>query len=273
MQKFLLKATTLLTLIIAFTSEGTAQNHTLRAVKELKDGAYNFWVYTPLKYDSLATHTPIVMFLHGQSLCGGDMNRVRRYGPLHAVKMGLDIGALVVVPHNPGGAWCPQRLDSVMTWVKANYKADTTRVYVIGMSLGAYGTLDYAAAHPETTTAAIAICGGCSASDKSPLGKLPLWIIHGTADRAVPITKSKEIVESLKSSHLDTRLRYTWLKGANHSSPARIFYMKKTYEWLYSHSLSDPGRPVNQSISIDHTDLPTAYKGLRSGLPDPQFWE
>ena len=33
------------------------------------------------------------------------------------------------------------------------------------------------------------------------------------------------------------RVRVTWLKGADHGRPAICFYIHKTYDWLFSHSL------------------------------------
>ncbi len=239
-----------------------AQYDFLRPVKDSIPNGYNFWVYTPTDYYYSLGDTPVIIFLHGQSLCGRDLNRVRRYGPLHAIVMGRQVDALVVVPQNPGGAWNPKKINDVLEWTKRNYACDSTRVYVIGMSLGGYGTLDFAATYPDKVAAALAMCGGCSLKDRTPLGKLPLWIIHGTADRAVPISMSKSVVSDLERTGNDSRLRYTWLKGGNHGTPARFFYMRKTYDWLFSHSLLDPGRPVNKKVSLDMDDVPKAYQNM-----------
>lgn len=239
-----------------------AQYDFIRPVKDSIPGGYNFWVYTPTDYYYSLNETPVIIFLHGQSLCGRDLNRVRRYGPLHAIVMGRQVDALVVVPQNPGGAWNPKKINDVLEWTKHNYACDSTRVYVIGMSLGGYGTLDFTATYPDKVAAALAMCGGCSVKDRTPLGKVPLWIIHGTADRAVPISMSKSVVNDLERTDNDSRLRYTWLKGANHGTPARFFYMRKTYEWLFSHSLLDPDRPVNRGISLGMEDVPTAYRNM-----------
>ena len=248
-----------------------AQYDFIRPVRDSIPGGYNFWVYTPTDYYYSLNETPVIIFLHGQSLCGRDLNRVRRYGSLHAIVMGRQVDALVVVPQNPGGAWNPKKINDVLEWTKRNYACDSTRVYVIGMSLGGYGTLDFTATYPDKVAAALAMCGGCSVKDRTPLGKVPLWIIHGTADRAVPISMSKSVVNDLERTDNDSRLRYTWLKGANHGTPARFFYMRKTYEWLFSHSLLDPDRPVNRGISLGMEDVPTAYRNMefKKGI-DPE---
>lgn len=262
--------TTIISLLFALQTV-RAQYDFLRPVKDSIPNGYNFWVYTPSDYYYSYEKTPLIIFLHGQSLCGRNLDRVRRYGPLHAIVMGREIQALVVVPQNPGGAWRPEKINDVLEWMKKNYKLDSTRVYVIGMSLGGYGTLDFAGTYPDKVAAAMALCGGCSLKDKSGLGRLPLWILHGTADRAVPVQQSKTVVEELQRTGNDKRLRYDWLKGASHGDLARILYMKKTYEWLFSHSLEDKNRPVNMGVDISTTDFSKAYNDMIKGATAPEL--
>lgn len=261
----------MLTFALCALQGAFAQYDFLRPVKDSIPGGYNFWVYTPQDYYYSYESTPVIIFLHGRSLCGNNLNKVRRYGPLDAIVKGRQIEALVIVPQNPGGTWNPDKINDVLEWTKQHYAMDTTRVYVLGMSLGGYGTLDFAATYPDKVAAAMALCGGYSLSDVSGLGKLPLWIMHGTADRAVPIKYSKAVVQSLQNNNNDKRLRYTWMNGASHGALARIFYLKKTYEWLFSHSLLDEGRPVNMEISIDKSDLSDAYDDMITGAPDPEI--
>lgn len=257
--------------MLTFSTTAKAQYDFLRPVKGEIPGGYDFWVYTPTDYYYSLETTPVVMFLHGASLCSKDMNRSRRYGPLDAIVRGRQIDALVIVPQNPGGAWNPDKLNDILEWTKKNYAMDSTRVYVLGMSLGGYGTMDFAAAYPDKIAAAMALCGGCSAKDKSGLGRLPLWIIHGTGDRAVPVKQSQIVVKQLQDTNNDKRLRFDWLRGASHGALARILYMRKTYEWLFSHSTADPGRPVRQDITIDNSDLKKAYNDMKRGVPSPEI--
>jgi len=263
----------IITLFITFATLQNimAQYDFLRPVKDSIPGGYNFWVYTPQDYYYSLESTPLIIFLHGQSLCGRNLDRVRRYGPLHAIVMGREINALVVVPQNPGGAWNPKKINDVLEWMKRNYAMDSTRVYVIGMSLGGYGTLDFAGTYPDKIAAAMALCGGCSLKDISGLGRLPLWILHGTADRAVSVKQSKAVVENLQRTNNDQRLRFDWLKGASHGALARILYMTKTYEWLFSHSLLDKDRPVRKDISISVSDFSKAYRDMIKGAPAPEL--
>lgn len=262
---------TLFLLILFLVSLKVSAFDYLRAVKDEIPGGYNFWVYTPVDYFYSMEQTPVIIFLHGASLCGRNLDRVRRYGPLDAIVKGRDIDALTIVPQNPGGAWSPKKIMDVLDWVKTHYACDTTRVYVLGMSLGGYGTMDVCGTYPDRIAAGMALCGGCSLKDVSGLGKLPFWIIHGTADRAVPVKQSKVVVEKLKEGGNDSRLIYDWWQGANHGTPARVFYLKKTYQWLFSHSLVDKDRPVNRDIDISMGDIRKAYHDVNRNVPSPEL--
>ncbi len=230
-------------------------------------GSYNFWFYDPEETHDPRAHFPLLIFLHGKSLCGTNMDRVKRYGPIHAVAKGQYIDSYIMAPQNPGGAWNPEKLWKIVEWAKEHYSIDESRIYVFGMSLGGYGTIDFAAAYPDKIASAMAICGGASTRNLEGLSNIPLWIIHGTADRAVPIAQSDKVVEAIRKNGDSSRLLYTRLKGVDHGRPARIFYMNQTYDWLFSHCLNDEGRPVNRDFEYTPELLNTAYQDLGKGEP------
>lgn len=224
---------------------------------------YNFWIYTPEEYDEDPHPVPLIIFLHGASLCGKNLDRVRRYGVLHAIDKGKFIPAVVLAPQNSGGAWKPGKLNELLEWTIANYRIDTTRVYVLGMSLGGYGTMDFASTYPHKIAAAMALCGGCSYNEPDGLGQLPLWIMHGTGDRAVSVKQSQRVVSYLQEKGEDKLLRFTWLKGGSHGVLARLFYLQKTYDWLLSHSTADNPRTVDKDFDITYDDINQTYEELK----------
>lgn len=77
-------------------------SQTLVMHRNVVPDGYSFWVSTPPDYDSSDAAKPIMLFLHGNSLCGRDLERVRRCGPLHAqaaavyhtVRKGGTLGAI-----------------------------------------------------------------------------------------------------------------------------------------------------------------------------------
>ena len=255
----------------------------------IPDG-YNFWLYTPegatdgqiAEEDILFSRfldeeyrdevyadevlKPLVIFLHGRSLCGTDLNKVRKYGTISAIEKGRDFDALVIAPQNPGGAWNPEKIMNTVDYVCREYYVDTNRIYVLGMSLGGYGTLDFAAAYPDRIAAAIGMGGGATRKDLSGLAKMPLWIIHGTADDLVPVSGSDKVAAAIEAAREEegdiNRLRYDRLPGRNHSILARVFYRPEVYEWLLSHSLDQENRPLTPTIEITDEFFNSAYQGL-----------
>lgn len=251
---------TLLFLLIALPSLLSAQ--TLTAYRGQVANGYNFWVSTPKDYDSLRSDKPIILFLHGASLCGNNLERVRRYGPLHAQAMGRQIDAVIIAPQNPGGAWNPDKVNRVVDWVFDHYAGDTNRFYVLGMSLGGYGTIDYSAAYHHRIAAAMALCGGGNPKSYCGLNELPLWILHGTADRAVTVAQSQKVINAMSKCGDSPRLKFTKLPGVDHGGLARAFYITETYNWLFEHRLDTPDRPINKDYEITVDRLHKAYKDI-----------
>lgn len=230
----------------------------------VKDG-YNFWVSVPDTYEGQKGEIPVVLFLHGASLCGNDLNRVRKYGCLDAISMGRDINAIIIAPQNPGGAWNSVKVLNVLNWVTKQYAVDTNRIYLIGMSLGGFGTIEFLANHGEKIAASMELCGGTIRKDLCKLNQVPLWIIHGTADRAVPVSRAQEIYESMKQCGRTDLLRLDKWAGVNHGDLARLFYLKETYQWLFSHSKADNPRQVNKTVKLQSSDMKDAYKDINRG--------
>ena len=192
----------------------TVNAEVLTAMRDSVPGSYNFWLYEPsdtpvtnTSTDSLSENSvdtlaqlphgkPLIIFLHGKSLSGNDLQQVRRYGTIPALEMGLRLDAYVLAPQTSNG-WNSKKVWQMVEWTINKYPIDTNRIYVLGMSMGGYGTLNLAAAYPDKIAAAIALCGGATAKDLCGLNKLPLWIIHGTADTQVPIRCSDRVVTAM----------------------------------------------------------------------------
>ena len=144
----------------------------LMAIRDSVANGYNFWLYVPKQYkdhradrakefaasaekvDSLAVDSakvpaglPIIVFLHGRSLSGTNLNTARKYGTIDAISRGRKINAIVITPQvTKADWWRPKRVMNIVKWVSERYDVDLSRLYVLGMSLGGYGAIDFAAA-------------------------------------------------------------------------------------------------------------------------------
>jgi predicted peptidase len=192
---------------------------------------YPFWINVPEKEST--EKQPILIFLHGKSLSGTDLNRVRRYGVLRAMDKGRKIPAIVVAPQVAKGNWNPDKVLEVLDYVKKNYNVDESRIYVCGMSLGGYGTLHFAGKYADKITAAVAICGGGNVKDGCKLATIPLWIQHGDVDYIVPMSESKKVVDAIKKCDEKADVTLTIIKGGNHGNVERLFHEDAMYDWLF----------------------------------------
>lgn len=178
---------------------------------------------------------PLLIFLHGRSLSGNNLQTVRKYGIIHEIDKGRKIPGYVIAPQvKAGESWNPEKLNELLNFMIANYEVDTNRVYVAGMSLGGYGTLHFVGKYSSRIAAAAAFCGGGNPKDACSLGTVPLWIIHGTADKAVPYSESQKMARAIENCTGKDKLTFTTITGGGHGSPEKYFRMDSFYSWLWS---------------------------------------
>ncbi|MCJ8289923.1 MAG: prolyl oligopeptidase family serine peptidase [Crocinitomicaceae bacterium] len=217
--------------LVSFILFGFTSRAQLTAVKG--KSSYNYWINLPA--DSiLNSNPPILIFLHGRSLSGTDLNKVKRYGVICEIQKGRKIPAIVIAPQVKSGAWNPDKLLTLLEDIQSQYATDTNRVYVCGMSLGGYGTLHFIGKHPDKLAAGVALCGGGKSGDACNLSKVPLWIQHGTADKPVPVSESRKIVKAIKACDGGENLIYKEIAGASHGAMEREFRKDDMYDWLFS---------------------------------------
>ena len=192
---------------------------------------YKFWINLP-EDSILKSKPPILIFLHGKSLSGTDLNKVKKYGVIHEMEQGRKIPAIVVAPQVVSGHWVPEKVLEVLEYVQKNYNTDSSRIYVCGMSLGGYGTMHFAGKYADRVTAAVALCGGGNEKDACNLSTIPFWIQHGNKDYAVPISESEKMVNAIKKCDA-SNLIYTVHAGADHGDLEKVFRTDEMYDWLF----------------------------------------
>ncbi len=227
-------------LIIFFLSYYTKESFSQKTVfhEILNKTDYPFLLYLPKETEQGET-MPVILFLHGRSLSGNNLNLVKKYGIIDAIERGRKIPAIVVAPQvKKSESWEPDKILDVLNFVEQNYKTDKTRVYVAGMSLGGYGTLHFAGKYPERIAAAVSLCGGGNVEDACNLAQTNLWIQHGQIDKAVKISESQKIYDAIvscKNRKGDCFL--TIYPGAGHGDLADEFYKDTLYNWLFKYKI------------------------------------
>jgi len=180
---------------------------------------------------------PLVIFLHGAGERGNDNRLQLRYLPEYlagddgrrrypcfclAVQCPeADKWADVDWSHPsapPAAADTPAMaaLRAIAAEVVAAHPIDRGRIYLTGISMGGYGTWHWATAEPEWFAAVAPVCGGGDPARASVLKNTPLWAVHGELDEAVPVERSRQMIEAIRRAGGSPR--YGELAGVGHHS-------------------------------------------------------
>lgn len=223
------------------------------------ENTYRFLLHKPENKDNQIK--PVILFLHGRSLSGNNLNRVKQYGIIDdIIHRGRTVDAYVIAPQVPSGqSWAPDKLKVLLDYVHANYPTDKCRVYVVGMSLGGYGTMDFVGTYPEEVTAAMALCGGGNVKMAESLAKVPLWIMHGKNDSAVPHSESEKVFNAIQNCCETNLTRFSSFPSYGHGEFARVFYAKQMYDWLYQFEKDEISTDKLMDVEIFDNHLKRVY--------------
>jgi len=199
-----------------------------------KSKTYSYLAYLPDGYDKTnAKAWPLIIYLHGSSCKGNNLERLKKYGPPFYLERGMDVDAIVISPQCPSnknwtaGKW----FESFYQELKDKYNIDESRVYLTGMSLGGFGTWDIASRYPEYFAAIMPLCGGGRPNMVETLKDIPTWVFHGEVDRKVKIGRSEEMVEALQE--VGSKPIFSVLKGQGHGIQ-KVYSDQNIYKWLLS---------------------------------------
>lgn len=202
---------------------------------------------------------PLVIFLHGAGERGSDNEKQL----LHGSQMFLNpvnrekYPAYVLFPQCPeNGFWAYNLRPGSLNDLKAEdempaiFKAvkemidsyiadpmvDRSRVYIIGLSMGAMGTFDMVVRHPELFAAAVPICGYVQPERLSGIEGVSFRIFHGDADPVVSVNGSRNAYKALKEAGV--KVEYIEFPGCGHGSWNPAFCRDDFMQWLFKQKKS-----------------------------------
>ena len=204
---------------------------------------YGCIITTPLGYSSSKNNVPLFIFLHGNSRKGDDLNLVmNQYGSVFEQKRGFKIPGIVLAPQCYDGSWDYTLIDSLLEWTKKNFRIDTTRIYLLGMSMGGSGTW-ICGSHLNHKIAAMSpMCGGSYIqygwTNPCALKKMPIWTFHGEKDEPVPVEETYSTVDEIKKCGGGDSLKVTYYPEKGHDLTF-LFRDPQLYQWLLKHQKLD----------------------------------
>jgi len=217
---------------------------------------YKYQVFVPDNWNSSQTW-PIILFLHGAGERGDDGLMQTDVGISTAIREDRSrFPAVVVIPQCRKGVWWtdspmePVAIQALDAATK-EFHGDPRRTYLTGLSMGGYGTWAFAGKYRGRFAAIVPICGGVLKPDKArtqpadynapytaaeKIGSAtPVWIFHGDADDAVPVTESRRMNEAMKA--LGGEVHYTEYPGVPHNSWDKAYAEPELMKWMLSKSL------------------------------------
>jgi predicted peptidase len=209
---------------------------------EVGDTVYRYAVYVPAEYTP-EKPWPAVLFLHGIQERGDDGWAQTRVGIWPAIAAYPDrFGCIVVMPQcQDEQDWCGPMADVALAALDATldqYEVDENRVVLTGLSMGGFGTWCIGARRPERFSALVPICGGGDPKDAADLAKVPAWCYHGDADGAVPVERSREMVDAIRAA--GGEVRYNELAGVGHNSWDPAYGNPQVIAWMLAQQRNRP---------------------------------
>lgn len=118
------------------------------------------------------------------------------------------------------------------------YDIDQDRVYIVGISMGGFGTWEFAARRPDLFAAAVPMAGFSDPGQLNKFDHIPFWIFHGGADKANPVEGSRIMYDLLREHGAE--VRYTEYEATGHSEAFhKAFLEKDLIPWIFAHTKGD----------------------------------
>lgn len=177
---------------------------------------------------------PLIIFLHGSGEKGTDIEKVKVHGPLKYSKT-LELDSYILAPQCPENEyWNEEVLYRLILKIQKENNIDGSRIYLTGLSMGAWGAWNLAFAHPETFAALVPIAGYV---DRVPMIEdckikhIPTRIFHGVLDDVVNMDYSISIYKKLKTCNANVQL--TLFDDAGHDSWSKVYDNQDIYDWMF----------------------------------------
>lgn len=205
-----------------------------RGIFLYKEEKLQYLLILPAGYSQTTDQWPMIVFLHGISSRGENLDLLKRYGPPLLAEEQPDFPFVVLAPQCPDGQYWTNNVDTLVALldeILKKYLIDQDRVYLTGMSMGGNGTWELASQHPEY----FAAISPLAASPKLPnlwlrrFTSMPIWAFHGEKDPICPLKDDEAMVNALRARGATPH--FTVLRDEGHYI-SDVYKERKLYDWF-----------------------------------------
>jgi predicted peptidase len=130
----------------------------------------------------------------------------------------------------------PDEVHDFIDFALREYQVDPDRIYLTGLSCGAFSTFEYLAEYGKSQiAAAVPIAGDgrpALADAGCRLASVPIWAFHGDRDDVVPLEGSRVAIERLRRCPGHPELELTVYPGTGHDSWLQAYRDPALWRWL-----------------------------------------
>lgn len=125
---------------------------------------------------------------------------------------------------------------AMLDTVQKNYRTDSHRRYLTGLSYGGFGTWYMASKHPDLFAAIAPVVGWGHPDLMAPIAKanIPVWAFAGGRDTSVAKKYFYAGLNKLEQLGA-TEVRFTVEEDMNHDTWTRVYASDDLYSWLLAH--------------------------------------
>jgi len=205
-------------------------------------------LFVPENYASTKRY-PLVLYLHGGGGSGDDNLKQIKGGNgflidlLTKPESQAKYPCFVVAPQAlQQQGWIErdsitptQRLGLVLELIdhlEKSFSIDSSRLYVLGQSMGGLGTFAIITMQPGKFAAAVPVCGGGDESKAEKIAHVPMWAFHGEKDEAVRVERSRNMIAAITKA--GGKPKYTEYQGEGHLIWTKVVTEPELLPWMFS---------------------------------------
>ena len=175
---------------------------------------------------------PVIIFLHGAGTRGTDIELLK--GNSFFKMINRDYPFMLIAPQCHKNTWFDhmEDLKKLVSTLAEDEFVDEKRIYLMGNSMGGYGTWQLAMSIPEMFAAIVPICGGGMYWNAGCLVNVPTWAFHGECDNVVHVDDSKRMVEAINKRGGNAKL--TLYPNTKHDCWTVTYKNRAVFEWLFA---------------------------------------